>query len=190
MGEDESEFLIGMAEIAGTLIGAWLVGLFFYLDLDARRGEFRGASHRYIRAGTRGVFALFAIPLLMPLVLITQQPVWGAVLFAALSVILIGTTYSTIRLVMARKSSTQSFAILLNEWAGNVAIIALVVLPWVRGGSSPLAADFIPSLVIALGAGFANTVTFVMAEFDAKRGVDPGSRRTARSGEPDTAAEP
>lgn len=178
MGEDQSEFLIGLAGIAGTLIGTWLVGLFFYLDLDARQGELTVASRSYLRAGTRSVFTLYAIPLLVPLPLITLAPVWGAVLFAALSVILLATTVSTVRLVLARGSSAPTAALLVNEWAGAVANIAIVTLPWVLGGLPPRAADFIPSLIIALGSGFASTITLVLAEFDAKRGVGSGSDAT------------
>lgn len=167
--EEQSAFLVGLSEIAGALIGTWLVGLFFYLELDSRRTEFKAASHGYLRAGARGVFIQYSIPLFVSLAFLALEPIWGRLLFAALGLVLLVTTANTIRLTLTRRSSTQSFGIRANEWTTSAAVVVLVALPWVLGGLTPRPEDFFPSLLIALGAGFASTVTMVMAEFDTKR---------------------
>lgn len=168
----EGEFFSGLAEVAGTLLGTFLVGLFFYLDLDAHRGR-RVADDRYLRAGVRSVFILYAIPLFVPITFIALEPVWGRMLFATLSVLLVAATVSTGRRILTPRGSAQSPTVIINEWAGMIGTIPLVALPWVLGGLAPRPADFNASLLLALGFGFSSTVTLIMNEFDAKRDARP-----------------
>lgn len=167
LDSSQSEFLIGLAEVAGTLLGTFLVGVFFYLDLGARRSTV--ADNRYLRAGVRSVFALYAIPLLVPIALLAVGPVWGALVFAVLAVVLVMTAVATARLVLTPRGVRQATTLIVNEWLGIAAVLVLVALPWILGGFTPQPSDFNASYLLALAAGFASTVTLIMKEFDAKR---------------------
>jgi hypothetical protein len=57
-------FLFTIAEVSATLIGLFVVGVFFYIDKGLRRlHDIPDVVAPYIRAGTRIVLVLYAIPL-------------------------------------------------------------------------------------------------------------------------------
>lgn len=60
----------------------------------------------------------------------------------------------------------MSLALATNEWATSAAVVVLVALPWVLGGWAPDATAFIPSLLLAVAAGFTSTAALVMSLFD------------------------
>lgn len=166
-----------MAEVAGTLLGTFLVGLFFYLELDGRRE--RVADDQYLRAGVLSVFVLYSIPVFVPIAFIALGTLWATLLFASLSVLLLATVVATVRLILTRRGARQSITLIVNEWAGIPLVLGLVALPWILGGLAPRPADFNASLFIALLVGFLNTVTLIMNEFDAKRSVRTGDGDSA-----------
>lgn len=58
------QFLLHLTEISATLIGLFLVGVFFYVESGLRRWDHaREVFEPYLRAGTRIVLILYAIPL-------------------------------------------------------------------------------------------------------------------------------
>lgn len=170
MKEVDQEFLLGLAGVSGTLLGTFIVGAFFYIDSDMHRRSISSeAADRYLRSAIRWVFTAYSIPLFVPLVLSALEPVWGAVAFIVLGVMLSVLTVDTGRRILARGGSGRSRAFAINEVTTSAAVLVAVVLPWVLGGWTPQRAEFVPSLLIVLACGFASTAALVMAQFDATR---------------------
>lgn len=169
------EFLLGLAGISATLIGTFIVGVFFYIDSDLhRRRSASEAEDRYFRSGMRWIFTAYSLPLLAPLALVALEPLWGALVFIALAAMLVMASIDTGRRIVKVGASK---AIAVNEWLTSAAVAVALVLPWVLGGLVPPASAFIPSLLLVLASGFASTAALVVAEFDATMVVthDPGS---------------
>ncbi|MBT2486205.1 MULTISPECIES: hypothetical protein [unclassified Microbacterium] len=163
-----SELMLGVAGVSATLIGTFIVGVFFYIDTDLHRRHMgSNAADRYLRSGVRWVFAVYALPLFVCLALAAFEPVWGGAIFIALSAILVLSTVDTGRMMSVRGGSGGSVALAVNQWLCTGAVVVLVSLPWVIGGWTPAATAFIPSMVLALASGFASTVALIMAQFDA-----------------------
>jgi hypothetical protein len=164
---NSSEFLLGVAGISATLIGTFIVGVFFYLDTDLHRVMMSSdAADHYLRSSVRWVFAVYALPLFVALTLAVFEPLWGALTFIALSVIVLLCTIDTGRRMLVRGGSGESIGLVVNQWACTAAVVVLVALPWVIGGWVPPASAFIPSIVLALAAAFASTVALIMKQFD------------------------
>lgn len=172
MGEVDQEFLLGLAGVAATLLGTFIVGVFFYIDSDMhRRLASSEAADAYLRSATRWVFAAYSIPLLVPLVLVSMEPLPGAVTFAVLAVILALTTVDTGRRLLVRGGFGISRALVVNEWLTSAAVLGALILPWALGGWIPDAAAFVPSLILILASGFESTAALVMSHFDATKGL-------------------
>lgn len=174
MNAVDGEFLLGLAGVSATLLGTFIVGVFFYIDSDMHR---RLASSRatavYLRSGTRWVFTAYSIPLFVPLFLASVDRLWGVITFAVLGLVLTLLTVDTGRRTLAGGRSSMSHAFVINEWATSAAVLVAMILPWALGGWIPRPAEFAPSLLLLLASGFASTAALVMAQFDATRGETP-----------------
>jgi hypothetical protein len=63
MRQVSDAFLLNMAEVSASLIGLFLVGVFFYVETGLRRsGRAREVFEPYLRAGTRITLIVFATP--------------------------------------------------------------------------------------------------------------------------------
>ncbi len=162
------DVLMIVSQISGTLIGTFIVGVFFYLDAVKNRSAASGTTprDRYMRAAVRWVFAAYALPLLQPLMLVSVGSIWGAVSFVALSGLLLVATLSTVRGMATPGGAGSSIPLILNEWITTVAVVIAVLLPWLIGGGLPPASAYIPSLIIMIAAGFASTAALITSEFD------------------------
>ncbi|MCS5718451.1 hypothetical protein N1027_09905 [Herbiconiux sp. CPCC 205763] len=164
---NSSEFLLGLGGVAATLIGTFIVGVFFYLDTDLHRMMMASdAADHYLRSGVRWVFAVYALPLFVALTLAVFDPIWGALTFIGISVIVLLSTVDTGRRMLKRRGSGESIGLVVNQWVCTGAVVVLVSLPWILGGWVPPATAFIPSIVLALAAAFASTVALIMKQFD------------------------
>jgi hypothetical protein len=162
------EFLLGVAGVSATLIGTFIVGVFFYIDTDMhRRLMASDTADRYLRSGVRWVFVVYALPLFVSLAFSAFDPIWGAATFITLSAVLVLSTVDTGWRMLMQGGSGGSTALLVNQWTSTAAVVVLVALPWVIGGWAPPATAFIPSILLALAAGFASTSALIMAQFDA-----------------------
>lgn len=182
---DEQAFLIALAGISATLIGAFLVGVFFYIDSEQHRHLTASeAADLYLRAGVQWIFIAFALPLFVSLALVTMEALIGAIVFIVFGVILIASTLDTGRRILAKGGSGSSWRLLANHWFSTVAVVAVVILPWVIGGWAPSPEAYIPSMLIALTAGFSSTAALVMAQFDSTMGMSRDAQAVPE--EPDT----
>ena len=116
MHADLGDFLLAITGVAGTLLGTFIVGVFFYLDLAHYRASASEATpkDRYMRAAVRWVFVAYSIPLLLPLVLVFADPLWGALTFVVLSTMLLAATVGTVRRIVTRGGAGSSFPLILN----------------------------------------------------------------------------
>ena len=164
------DFLLNMAEVSATLVGLFLVAVFFYVETGFRRFEgVRGPVERYFRAGTRIVLILYAIPLLVSLTLVTMEPVWGRMLFVVLSVTLVATNVETVMRIRPVARVFGSPALFFNEVAGSIAVVAIVILPWALGGLRPTREDLAWSIILSFATGLMSVAALVMSVFDRPR---------------------
>lgn len=181
MNAVDEAFLLGLAGVSAMLLGTFILGVFFYIDSDMhRRSASSQATDVYLRSGTRWVLTAYSIPLFVPLFLAAVDPLWGAIAFAVLGMVLTTVTVDTGRRTLASGRSGMSHAFVINEWVTSAAVLAAMVLPWALGGWIPRPAEFAPSLLILLASGFASTAALVMAQFDATRASDTATRGPAR----------
>ena len=98
MQQVSDAFLLTIAEVSATLIGLFIVGVFFYIDTGLRQlHDIPDVVAPYIRAGTRIVLVLYAIPLGLSLTLVVLEPIWTRLLFALLSLVLVAANLDTAR---------------------------------------------------------------------------------------------
>src|SRR5918992_4565097 len=96
MGAVSDGFLLNIAEVSASLIGLFLVGMFFYVETGFRRAiRARDVVEPYFRASTRIVLILFSIPLVLSLTLVVLEPVWSRTLFVLLSLGLLAANIDT-----------------------------------------------------------------------------------------------
>jgi hypothetical protein len=181
--EVTDEVLLGLAGIAATLVGTFIVAVFFYLDsaLHRSRGAAGSTPDQYMRAGTRWVLIAYSLPLFVPLALIGAEPVWAYVAFLVFAGALVVATVDTTRRILKKGATGRSPALAANEAITTSAVATLVVLPWILGGWIPSPRDLVPSLLLALAIGFTSTATVIMSVFDAERTPAPAPEPTASS---------
>jgi hypothetical protein len=159
-------FLLGMAEISATLMGLFLVGVFFYVETGLRRWEqARQVVVPYLRAGTRITLIFFAIPLGLSLALVALEPFWARVLFVALSLLLLVANVDSAIRIRGIKEVTGSTALLVNEVIIDAMAVVIVAIPWVLGGLQPTREDLTWAILLAFLAGFLIIGAIVMSAF-------------------------
>jgi hypothetical protein len=170
MREVSDSFLLNMAEVSATLIGLFLVGVFFYVETGFRRlAGVREVMEPYVKAGTRIVLILYAMPLMLSLGLVALGINWNRVLFALLSVLLIAANIDTALRIWSVAKVTGSTALLVNEVLGSVAVLTLVVLPWALGGFHPTREDLTWAILLSFASGFLSVSALVLSVFDTAR---------------------
>ncbi|HEV2951871.1 MAG TPA: hypothetical protein VGZ51_07200 [Actinomycetota bacterium] len=164
------DFLLNMAEVTGTLVSLFLVGVFFYVERAfGRRDRSLDVFAAYLRSGTRITLIVLSIPLGLSLSLVVLDPVWSRVLFVLLSVALIGANIDSAIRVRGVPRATGSVVLLVNEVVATVLTVILLLLPWVLGGLHPTRRDFTWSILIAFAAGLMSIGSIVMSTFDVAR---------------------
>jgi hypothetical protein len=178
MRQVSNAFLLNMAEVSATLIGLFLVGVFFYVDTGFRRwGLARERFEPYLRSGTRITMIVFAISLGLSLALVALTLPWARALFAVLSLVLVAANVDSAVRVRGVKKATGSTALLVNEVVATAMVVVLVVLPWALGGLHPTREDLTWAILLAFATGFTSIsalVLFVLdlARFEAGAGRD------------------
>jgi hypothetical protein len=156
------DFLLNMAEVTATLIGLFLVGVFFFVESGLRHEEDRLISRSYLRSGTRITLIALTIPLGLSLALVALEPAWGRALFVVLSVVLIAANVDSAR----RIRGTRSRVLIVNEAVATALTVLLLVIPWALGGLEPTREDLTWSILLAFVAGLMSIAAIVMSAFD------------------------
>jgi hypothetical protein len=166
MRQVSDTFLLNMAEISATLIGLFLVGVFFYVETGLRRWEqARQVVVPYLRASTRITLILFAIPLGLSLALVALEPLWSRMLFVPLSLLLLVANVDTAIRIRGVKRVTGSTALVVNEVIIDAMALVIVATPWVLGGLQPTREDLTWAILLAFAAGFLIIGATVMSTF-------------------------
>ena len=190
MRQVSDAFLLNMAEVSSTLIGLFLVGVFFYVETGFRRLDHaRQVFEPYLRAGTRITLIVFAIPLGLSLTLVAMDLIWARVLFALLSLILIAANVDSVVRIRGVAKATGSVALLVNEVVTSVLALVLIVLPWALGGIRPAREDLVWAIVLSFAAGFLSIGATVMSAFDIAR-LDAASRTEVEGGHEEERSSP
>lgn len=163
-------FLLNMAEVTASLIGLFLVGVFFYAERLQREDRRRAISRSYLRSGTRITLIVLGIPLGLSLTLVALEPAWSRALFVVLSVALVVANVDSV----VRLRGVRSIALVANELFATALSVVIVVLPWVLGGLAPSREDLTWSILLAFAAGLLSISAVVMSVFDVAR---PGTER-------------
>jgi hypothetical protein len=160
-------FLLNMAEVSATLIGLFLVGVLFFVETGFRRlGQAREIFEPYLRAGTRIVLLLYALPLSLSLTLVVLGLNWNRVLFALLSLLLLAANVDSVVRIRAVARVTGSKVLLANELLGTAAVLALVSVPWILGGFHPTREDLTWAILLSFASGLVSVGALVLAVFD------------------------
>jgi hypothetical protein len=163
-------FLLNMAEVSATLIGLFLVGIFFYIETGFRRLEHaRDVMVPYFKAGTRIVLLLYALPLGLSLTLVVLGPNWNRVIFALLSLMLVAANVDSFVRIRPVAKVTGSPVLLVNEIVGSAAVLVLVLLPWILGGFHPTREDLTWAILLSFGSGFLSVGALILSVFDTTR---------------------
>ncbi|MGH3681042.1 MAG: hypothetical protein ACRDT2_12470, partial [Natronosporangium sp.] len=187
MRQVSDEFLLHVAEYSATMIGLFLVGVFFYAQTGLHRLSPAGRQifEPYLRAGVRIVLVVFAIPLILALTLVVLEPVWSRVVFAVLCVLLILTNIDSAIRVRGVSTATGSRSLLVHEIIGTISVPVIVITPWALGGLSPTREDLTWAILISFVVGLLSLGTTVLSIFDI------GRRQTANgAGDEDQRVEP
>ena len=162
----EDAFLLNMAEVSSTLIGLFLVGVFFYVESGLQRGDRTPTmSQPYLRAGTRITLIVFAIPLGVSLALVVLELFWARLLFALLGVMLMAANVDSI----LRIRGVRSIPLRVNEGVTTALSILAVALPWALGGLRPSREDLTWAILLTFAAGVLSIAATVMSAFDTLR---------------------
>jgi hypothetical protein len=186
MRQISDAFLLNLAEVSATLIGLFLLGVFFYVEGGLRRWEqARGVVEPYLRAGTRITLILFAIPLGLSLTLVALETSWSRVLFVLLSVLLLVANLDTVTRIRGLAKVTGSTALVVNEVVTSTLALVMVATPWVLGGLRPTREDLTWALLLAFATGFLIMGTTVMSAFVHRSRIEASARSDAEdSGRP------
>ena len=167
MREISDAFLLNVAEVSATLIGLFLVGVFFYVETGFRRlGHHRDVVEPYFRSATRIVLILYALPLILSLTLVALDLGWNRVFFALFSVMLLAANVDAVLRVRAVVKATGWTLMLVTEIAGSAAVLTLVVLPWALGGLHPSREDLTLAILLSFATGFLSVSTIVLSVFE------------------------
>lgn len=142
--------LLTIAQIAATLIGLLVVGVFFYVETGYRRlAVFDLSAGAFLRATTKLILLLYSLVLGVSVALVAFEPHVVTVFFVVLSVAvfaaLVGMTRSSRRLPRAvRRRHAAAWVV----WPPTVVALGL---PWVTGGW-PLTGEVLLVTVLLVGA--------------------------------------
>jgi hypothetical protein len=171
MRDVSDAFLLQMAEVAAGLVGLFLIGVFFYVEAGLRRSAYAlEVFQPYLLASTKIVLLLFAIPIFLSLTLVVMEPVWSRLLFGFLSLLLIATNVETALRIREFERVAHSTVFVLTEVVGTLAVIALVLIPWLLGGLEPTREDLAWAILLSFATGFLGIWAIVLSAFQFEKG--------------------
>ena len=170
MREVSDTFLLNLAVVSSTLVGFFLIGVFYYIETGFRRTVYgREVVGQYFYSGTRIVLVLFAFPIGLSLTLVALEPFWNHVFFAILSLLLIAANLDSALRMWAVERVTHSAVLLANEVLSTLVVLVLVPLPWVLGGFAPTREDLTWAILLAFAMGYLSIGATVLSAFNLSR---------------------
>jgi 2-iminobutanoate/2-iminopropanoate deaminase len=162
------ELLLGVAGVCATIIGLFLVGIVFFVEMVVGHpgGPLGGVLHSYMRAGTRIVIAVFATALMLSIALVAFDLAWATVVYIALSLILVVLNVDTAIRIGPVTRAIGSKTLLINEIIGSAGVAAIVTLPWILGGTRPSREDLTLAALISFATAFVSVAATALTVFD------------------------
>ena len=142
--------LLTIAQIAATLIGLLLVGMFFYVETGFRRlSSVRVEAGAFLRATTKLVLLLYALVLAVSLALVAFEPLVVTVLYLVLSVaVLAALIEMTVRARSFPRAVRRRHAAAGRVWPPTIIALGLPALT----GGWPLAPSALTDALFVVGA--------------------------------------
>ncbi len=159
-------FLLQLASISASLLGFFVIGVFFYVQ----RGMFpQVAEHalRYLRNMTGSGILLYGMSVILAMSLVALELDRVAVVYSLLSILLV---WSVIRTSQAIRRLHQVLEVrIMSQLALWSAAMVVVAGPWVLGGSNPTRSQFAWSIAVIGLLAFASSAGLVLSTFDIAR---------------------
>lgn len=156
-------FLLEIAGISASLLGFFVVGVFFYVE----RSIFPQAADeagRYLKAAVRSVIYLYGMSTMLALGLVALTSGFASVLYLVLS---LGLVWSVIHTNAATKRLQTAVGVrVLSQTFTWFATAVILGLPWVVGGFAPSRSEFTWGLIFVGVFAFISTTSFVLSAFD------------------------
>ena len=166
MNNVSDAFLLEVAGIAASLLGFFVVGVFFFVQ----RGMFPGAAEhaqRYLQAATGSIIVVYGMTMVLSLALVVLPASWVSLMYVGFSLVLL---WSVARTNSAIRRLHRALDIrLMSPLAMWSAALAIVGIPWVLGGVTPSRVH----LAVAIGViglfAFTSSASLVLSAFDISR---------------------
>ncbi len=156
-------FLLQLAGIATSLLGFFVIGVFFYVQ----RGMFPQAAeqaNRYLRAATGTIILLYGMTVILAMSLVALEPERVALVYSVLSLLLV---WSVIRTSQSVRRLHEVLQIrIMSQLALWSAAAVIVSAPWLMGGSSPTRSHLAWSVAIVGIFAFASSASLVLSTLD------------------------
>ena len=163
MNSVSDAFLLEVAGIAASLLGFFVVGVFFFVQ----RGMFpKAAEHaqRYMQAATGSIIVLYGMILALSLALVAVPTSWVAVMYLGFSALLL---WSVARTNSAIRHLHRALGIrLMSPLAMWSATAAIAGVPWVLGGVAPTRAHLAWAIGVIGVFAFTSSASLVLSAFD------------------------
>jgi len=158
--------LLEVAGISATLLGFFVVGVFFFVQ----RGAFPQAPHEarsYLRAVTGTVLLLHGATLFLSIALVAFSLTWASVLYVMASLALVWSVART-SLVVRHLHRVLDVRVMWQTamWAATGAVVGL---PWILGGLKPSRVDLSAGVLAAVVLAFASSANLVLSAYDISR---------------------
>jgi hypothetical protein len=166
MNSVSDAFLLEVAGIAASLLGFFVVGVFFFVQ----RGMFPKAAEqaqRYMQAATGSIIVLYGMTMVLSLALVVLSPSGVSVVYVGFSLVLL---WSVVRTDSAIRHLHRALSIrLMSPLAMWSATAAIVGIPWILGGMTPTRAHLAWAIGLIGVFAFTSSASLVLAAFDISR---------------------
>jgi hypothetical protein len=185
MGNVSDPFLLEIAGISASLLGFFVVGVFFYVERSIFP-QAADAAHGYLKAAVRSVIYLYGMAVLVSLGLVVFSSEFVSVLYILLSA---GLVWSAAHTNVATRRLQRAVGVrVLSHTFTWFATIAILGLPWALGGLAPSRPHFTWGLILVGVFAFTTTVSFLLSAFDltaleASAEVAPSSHASPQLGD-------
>jgi hypothetical protein len=155
-------FLLEIAGISASLLGFFVIGVFFYVQ----RGLFPQAADiasRYMQAATRVVILLYGMTMSLSLALVVMTDGWVAIFYLALSLLLIASVVR-MSIVVSRLHRLIDIRV-MSRVAIWSAAGAIVTFPWIVGGFQPGRSDLAAAVLLIGSLAFMSSASLVLSTF-------------------------
>lgn len=163
MSQVSDAFLLEVAGIAASLLGFFVVGVFFFVQ----RGMFPAAAEhaqRYMQAATGSIIVAYGMTMVLSLALVVLSLSWVSLMYIGWSLVLL---WSVARTNSAIRRLHRALDIrLMSPLVLWFATAAIVGIPWVLGGTSPSRAQVALAVGVTGIFAFASSASLVLSAFD------------------------